>query len=72
MGKVSGHSGLREEIELRQLEEKYNQVKTKRELQIKTIRSVLDPMPQAVPLWLTFSKLMKMEPLQRRNAHDRL
>lgn len=47
MGKVSGHSGLREEIELRRMEEKYNQVKTKRELQIKTIRSVLDPMPQA-------------------------
>lgn len=43
--KVSGHSGLREEIELRMMGEKAELMRKKREEQKKVIFGVLDKMP---------------------------
>lgn len=45
MSRVSGHSGLREEIELAQIERKYEQVKVKRQAQVDGIMEILKPMP---------------------------
>ena len=47
MSRVSGHSGLREEIEIAQLEEKYKISKGKRQAQIDGIMDILKPMPIA-------------------------
>ena len=46
MGRVGGHSGLREEIELRQIEEKAAKTREKRAEQKKVICGVLDKMPE--------------------------
>lgn len=46
MTKVSGHSGLREEIELKQMTEKYEKIKVKRRFQIDSIKAILSPMPE--------------------------
>ncbi len=45
MSKVGSHSGLREEIELAQIERKYKQVKAKRQAQVDGIMEILKPMP---------------------------
>lgn len=47
VGKVSGHSGLREEYELKQLEEKFQKQKQKRDEQMEIVCGVLDKMPPA-------------------------
>lgn len=44
---VSGHSGLPESVELRQLEEKYNHQKEKRDQQMAIVCGVLDKMPKS-------------------------
>ena len=44
--KISGHSGLPESVELRQLEEKYNRQKEKRDQQMAIVCGVLDKMPK--------------------------
>ena len=41
---VSGHSGLPESVELRQLEEKYNRQKEKRDQHMAIVCGVLDKM----------------------------
>ena len=43
---VSGHSGLPESVEIRQLEEKYNRQKEKRDQQMAIVCGVLDKMPK--------------------------
>ena len=45
MDRVSGHSGLPESVELRQMAEKAERMKNKRKAQISAICSVLDTMP---------------------------
>lgn len=45
MAQISSHSGLTEEVELKQMKEKSKIAKEKRETQIKKIRSILDKMP---------------------------
>ena len=47
MPKVSGHSGLPESVELRQMTEKAEQMAEKRREQLSAIYSVLDHMTQA-------------------------
>ena len=42
--KISGHSGLPQSVELRQLEEKYNRQKEKRDQQMAIVCGVLDKM----------------------------
>ena len=44
--RISGHSGLPEGVELRQLEEKYNRQKEKRDQQMAIVYGVLDKMPK--------------------------
>ena len=44
--RISGHSGLPESVELRQLEEKYNRQKEKRDQQMTIVCGVLDKMPK--------------------------
>lgn len=44
--KISGHSGLRESVELRQLEGRYNRQKEKRDQQMAIVCGVLDKMPK--------------------------
>lgn len=44
--RISGHSGLPESVELRQLEEKYNLQKEKRDQQMAIVCGVLDKMPK--------------------------
>lgn len=45
MDRVSGHSGLPESVELRQMAEKAERMAKKRETQIWSICAVLDTMP---------------------------
>lgn len=45
MDRVSGHSGLRESVELRQMAEKVEKMAVKRKAQVKKICDVLDAMP---------------------------
>lgn len=45
---VSGHSGLPEDVELKQMEEKANQNKKKRDEQMAVVCEVLDTMPPDV------------------------
>lgn len=42
--RVSGHSGLREDVELKLMQKRFDEITAKRERQIGTIRSVLDHM----------------------------
>ena len=44
--RISGHSGLPESVELRQLEEKYNRQKEKRDQQMAIVCGVLGKMPK--------------------------
>ena len=45
MSRVSGHSGLPEDVELRMLQEKAEAVRKMRERQLRSIYLVLDTMP---------------------------
>lgn len=45
MTKVSGHSGLPENVELNQIAQKYESVKIKRDTQLSAIYQILDKMP---------------------------
>lgn len=56
--KVSGHSGLPESVELRQLEEKYNRQKEKRDQQMDIVCGVLEKMPK-IEQRRFFSELIK-------------
>ena len=46
MHHVSGHSGLPEDVELKQMEQKAQACREKREAQLSTIYGVLDAMPR--------------------------
>lgn len=56
---VSGHSGLPESVELRQLEEKYNRQKEKRDQQMAVVCGVLDKMPNNEQRWFLTELIKK-------------
>lgn len=57
--KISGHSGLPESVELRQLDEKYNHQKEKRDHQITIVCGVLDKMPKNERRWFLTELIKK-------------
>lgn len=58
---VSGHSGLPEDVELKQMEEKANQNKKKRDEQIAVVCRVLDKMPPDVRRRFLIALIMRYE-----------
>lgn len=58
---VSGHSGLPEDVELKQMEEKANQNKKKRDEQMAIVCEVLDTMPPDVRRRFLIALIMRYE-----------
>ena len=58
---VSGHSGLPEDVELKQMEEKANQNKKKRDEQMAIVCKVLDTMPPDIRRRFLLTLIKKYE-----------
>ena len=71
--RVSGHSGLPESVELKQMEIRAEKMQIKREKQLNMIYGVLDKMPEVerrTMLTMVFRHYMKKEALKDGSTTD--